>query len=396
MLPTDIDSITIADLQQLIDDSVLERRVLEYKEQLQIRSDDNKKEFLADISSFANSNGGDLIFGIREEDHYPTELVGVEIIDIDEEIRRLDSIIRDGIRPRIPFVLINPIQIQGNNYAIIIRIPKSWLNPHMVIFKNSSKFFARASNGKFQLDVDQIRSAFSLSDSKIDRIKEFVQTRLSEVISKSTPIPLTEFPKICMHIVLLSSIETPMVENFNRVSIGSISPMFRTGASPAYIADGYLSYASIREDGGSTGYVLIFRNGAVEAVSSFLSNLDREPVLPLTLLEDQIINKIKEYSKKIKILGVEPPAYVFIHLLGVKGLGLPRSGRFAGFDDCLAIQKDLIALPNFELLIYGIEYDEAECDYLTKILKLPFDALSNAVGLPRSFSYDKDGEWSRR
>ena len=166
--------------------------------------------------------------------------------------------------------------------------------------------------------------------------------------------------------------------------------------TPAYIADGYLSYAPIRDDGGSQGYVLVFRNGAIEAVSSFLSDFNRDPVLPLTLLEDQIINRIKSYSKKLKIIGVEPPAYIFIHLIGVKGLCLPRTGRFAGFDDCLPIQRDFIALPNFELLIYGIENDEAECVYLTNILKMPFDALANAVGLPRSFSYDSNGEWERR
>ena len=81
----------------------------------------------------------------------------------------------------------------------------------MVTIRNSSKFFTRASNGKYQMDIEQIRSAFSLSESKIARIKEFVQTRLSDILSDNTPIPLTDFPKICMHIVPLSWIETPII-----------------------------------------------------------------------------------------------------------------------------------------------------------------------------------------
>ena len=299
-----------------------------------------------------------------------------------------------GLVLRIPNIKLKFIQADTDSYAILFRIPKSWLNPHMVTFRNSSKFFTRASNGKYQMDIEQIRSAFSLSESKTVRIKEFVQTRLSDILSKSTPFPLKDFPKICMHIVPLTSIDTPMVENFQRVNIAPIIPLCTWGSNPAYIADGYLSYAPNEENRGSTGYVLIFRNGAVEAVSSFLSGNDRNPVLPITYLENQIMGGVKNYSKIIKNIGVKPPAYVFIHLIGVKGLDLPHTGRLAG-SDRLPIQKDFIALPNFELLIYGIEDDDVECEYLTKILKSPFDALANAVGLSRSASYNLEGNWTR-
>ena len=88
-------------MQHLIDESILEIKTLEYKEKLPEFNDEGKKEFLADISSFANSSGGDIIYGIREDNHLPKELVGVEIDDIDEIKRRLDGIIRDGIKPRI-------------------------------------------------------------------------------------------------------------------------------------------------------------------------------------------------------------------------------------------------------------------------------------------------------
>lgn len=46
------------DLRSLIDDQVAEGKNIEYKSALPGNSGRNKKEFLADISSFSNSAGG--------------------------------------------------------------------------------------------------------------------------------------------------------------------------------------------------------------------------------------------------------------------------------------------------------------------------------------------------
>ncbi|MDG6249874.1 ATP-binding protein [Methanocalculus sp.] len=387
MLPRNIDEIKVKDLQHLIDESFLEMKTLEYKQELPGNSDGNKKEFLSDISSFANSNGGDLIYGIREEDHYPKELVGVEVADVDEEIRRLEGMIRDGIRPRIPNISIRQIEISDDKYVFLFRIPKSWLNPHMVIYKGSSRFFARAFNGKYQLDVDQLRSAFTLSESKISRIKEFVQTRLSEILSNNYPLPMNKFPKIILHIVPLSSTELQMPDNFNVLGTTSFRPLFSLGSNPAYTADGFISYSPGQNGNPSRGYVLVFRNGVIEAVSSFISSYEKEQALQITRLEEGIIDGIKQYARIFKMLKLEPPAYIFVHLIGVKGLVRPRSDSFIDIDS-IPIQKDFIALPSVELLNYEIVSDE-ECENLASILKLPFDALANSVGLPGSIRYDQ-------
>lgn len=67
MIQKNIDEITEEDLQALIDNSVLESKSIEYKQSLPGNSDSEKKEFLADVSSFANASGGDLIYGIIED-----------------------------------------------------------------------------------------------------------------------------------------------------------------------------------------------------------------------------------------------------------------------------------------------------------------------------------------
>jgi predicted HTH transcriptional regulator len=63
MIPKEIDALTKQDIDALIANSVSEGRNIEYKEELPGGSDEQKREFLADASSFANAGGGDLILG---------------------------------------------------------------------------------------------------------------------------------------------------------------------------------------------------------------------------------------------------------------------------------------------------------------------------------------------
>ena len=108
MLPVNIDEITAEHVASLVDNKVSERKVLEYKERLPEAADGAKKEFLGDVTSFANSSGGDIIYGIRDQRDsngkptgIPEEVVGLSGINVSAEIARLESVMRDGIRPRM-------------------------------------------------------------------------------------------------------------------------------------------------------------------------------------------------------------------------------------------------------------------------------------------------------
>ncbi len=105
MIARPLNDITEADLTGLIANGVAEGRTMDYKRSLPGNSDADKKEFLADTSSFANSGGGDLIFGLDEAAGLPTQIVGVQAADLDLEIRRLDSILAAGLSPRIRYTM---------------------------------------------------------------------------------------------------------------------------------------------------------------------------------------------------------------------------------------------------------------------------------------------------
>jgi hypothetical protein len=92
----------------------------------------------------------------------PIELVGFASFDADKEILRLEQMLRDGVRPPLS-VETRAVPLTGDRVALVVRIQKSWNPPHQVTFQKAFRFYARDSNGKYQVDVDELRAIFALS-----------------------------------------------------------------------------------------------------------------------------------------------------------------------------------------------------------------------------------------
>ena len=67
MLPINIEEVTPEHIASMVAEKIAERKTVEYKEMLPEGGNEAKKEFLADVCSFANSSGGDILYGIRDE-----------------------------------------------------------------------------------------------------------------------------------------------------------------------------------------------------------------------------------------------------------------------------------------------------------------------------------------
>jgi schlafen family protein len=65
MIDKPIGEISVEDVEGLRINGVPESRTLEYKRELPGGTDSDRKEFLADVSSFANAVGGDLVYGVK-------------------------------------------------------------------------------------------------------------------------------------------------------------------------------------------------------------------------------------------------------------------------------------------------------------------------------------------
>lgn len=110
--------VTAEDIIYLKNNQIQESINLEYKKELPGNSDSDKKEFLADVSSFANTIGGTIIYGIEEEkdEHgrnrgIPKEIVGLGTVNFDQEKQRLENIIRDNLDPKLTNLLIRNVEV---------------------------------------------------------------------------------------------------------------------------------------------------------------------------------------------------------------------------------------------------------------------------------------------
>lgn len=392
MIARNIDQITEADLLDLENNSVAESKTIEYKQELPGNSDDDKKEFLADVSSFANASGGDLIFGIIEDRDtgIPERLEGLEIANVDQEILRLESSIRDGIEPRIWGITVRDIDLSNSKKALIIRIPKSWRSPHRVSLRGRGhgKFFLRSTNGKYPMDVGELRIAFNLSETITERIRNFRVDRIAKIFADKTPVPFYDTAKIALHLIPFVAFDPAQNYDIGRIASerDKMWPIDCFSSDDRYNLDGFLRYHKDHE-GLSNSYVQLFKNGIIEAVNGgILKDTDGNFSIPCLLYERELIKSLKQYISVLQDLIVEPPIFIFLTLIGVKGYSMSfnRDGR----DEVHEIDRDILLLP--EVIIESYDF------VAENVLRPCFDSIWNACGLPRSLNYDENGNWLER
>lgn len=400
MIPKPLDQIGKDDIDALVANQVSERRTLEYKRELPGNADKDKKEFLADVSSFANAAGGDLIYGVvekRDADNKPTGIPerapGLAGINADKEILRLESMIREGIKPRIASVHLQPLDDFADGPVIIIRIQKSYAAPHMVTFQDHSRFYSRNSAGKYSLDVGEIRSAFALSESLPEKVRRFRDERLARIVADETPVVLFPSPRIVLHLLPISALEPIVQFDLARFEHkrDDLMPLSGGGSSFRYNLDGVVSYSPPFQGAGSHGYVQLFRNGRVESVESYMLSvamnnlMPDEKLIPHEQLESSLIHNVKGYLSAQHTLGLEPPIVLMLSLMGVKDYYL-AFGRFG--DTRQPIDRDALLLPDILVEDFATKPD--------RLLRPVFDAIWQAAGWPKCQNYDATDKWERR
>jgi len=390
LLHKDIDSLTETDLVSLIENTVREGRNIEYKEDLPGNSDDDRREFLADISSFANAAGGNLVYGIKEK----RDATGISTGEpedikplndnIDSGTLRLHEMAQSSIDPPIPGLRIKAVPINARGHVFVVRVPKTWVGLHMVTYKNLSRFFSRNSAGKYQLGVHEIRAAFVVAETGHERLKAFRLERLTKIIANEAPVYMVEGCKAILHIIPMSSLD-PSIE-FDVIPL-RIGPKFRPihssgGWSGGYNFDGVVSFSSYSEEPPHT-YAQLFRNGTMEACTTTLFDQD-EKVIHTHLFERELIEATTHYLQTLKGLGVPEPLVLFLSLTGLTGfsMGIPR--RRPVYEP-KKIREGTMLFPEVQVGSY-VQQSHV-------LLHSAFDRLWNAAGWERSIYYDDQGNW---
>jgi hypothetical protein len=385
MLFKDIEEIEVLDIQELIGNE-REAKSLDFKRIIKIDSDAEKEEFLADISSLANSVGGYIIYGVEENGGLATNLCGFETDNIDSLILKAENLFRDCVKPRVNNIGIKSLRLENESFVLLIKVPKSWNSPHMIDFKGKTRFYTRNSAGKYKMDIDEIRTSFSLSESITEKIKSFRRERLSIIESGETPIILRHRAKIVLHIIPFNSISKS--ENYdlsfliNQENRKPLRTIIAESINYTYNVDGLILH-----DPSNFSYTQIFRQGMLESVCNMW---DTKNIIPSYAYEECLLKTINSYLDILTRLNIDFPIIIMVSLIGVKGFKMGISSD---------LEWKLVIPPKNEIdrenLIINEVIMNNKSEDIFKLVKPIFDAVWNSCGFSHSFNYDETGGWGK-
>lgn len=146
------------DLEELIQFETEESIHLDFKSAAALdKSDNKKKEISKDISSFANSDGGLIIYGIDEKDHKAKSLSPIDGHTYTKEW--LEQLINTTIQRKIEGIRIFPVRVDSkiDQSIYVVKVPKSMDSPHMA---RDKRYYKRYNFESVMMEEYEVREAF--------------------------------------------------------------------------------------------------------------------------------------------------------------------------------------------------------------------------------------------
>lgn len=386
MITKPLVALTESDLRLLITEQVPESKQIEYKRELPEGGDKGSVAFLRAVSAFANTQGGHLIYGMNAEEGVPVALNPIKMTSGDQVLQRLENLCRDSVQPRLTGVQYQFVPLENGGSVLVVRIAKSWNAPHRVSVGNHAHFYGRNAAGAYQLDVAELRQAFTLSDTVVERIRSFRANRLLALGNNEAPVRLTDGALMVLHVIPLQAMTSDYQVDISSDSRSlNIPPLNATQWNYRINLDGRLNFQSIG-NGKNYGYVQLFRNGVIETVA-VQREWNHEKQIPSIGYEESIIRSLQSYFSALNDLGVSTPAYVFLSFLGVKDYTFAVNSHMF-WDTPPQADRDNILLPEITI--------EQWSDAPELVMRPIFDMVWNAFGFARSFNYNETGKWVGR
>ncbi|MEE4565907.1 ATP-binding protein [Paenibacillus polymyxa] len=358
-----IDELTIEDLENLKIYQVKEDQQIEYKGTEIPRPE----RICATVSSFANTYGGDFYIGIEEKDGIPSEISGVKVTDIDAEELRINNILNNGVEPRIGQYKIKSFKISSEKYVILIRVQRSWLRPHRI---SNNQFYARKSNGKFPMDVHEIKQMFMETEGFSQRYERFKEERVLRCFESFGNQPFS-----LIHFLPISCFDQHFILDLNLKDKLNLKPIASAGWNPRINFNGLYSDSERSES-----QLQLFKNGIVEHSTI---RLTREVKISLVHVQRVLIEVIYSQISNYKIMNMNDPFYVTMSLYGVKSFTL--SSFYDPWNEQSALTEDRLILP--EILIDPSMFkDRLLGDDITQLIAPILDSIANAFGLIKFYS----------
>ena len=376
------------DLRRLIEDQVGEDVEIDYKVALETSC----QEFARDVSAFANTKGGYLVYGMAEEGEIPTNLVAIPGFDSGRVIGQLTSWAQEHIRPR-PTLRFKPVSLSGVGEVLVVEVPRSWIGPHEV--RQEHRFYHRTQHGKAPMDVDQLRMAFNQEQDFLQAADELQARRLDYWKGRTAGLG-SACVLFVLHLLPADGLlgrrrvdisgnayegHYPVPHPAGR-DIGELK-VWRGGTTPNFNLEGY-AFQEISGVEGERCSCQVFRNGGVEHKLALRQFRGERAILAYEV--DQWLDRASKHAVSVmKVLEAQGPVAVVGSLVGAQGWAWTLPTDF--FEPAHIIEEPLLRIP--EALL-----DSPEADPGPAVEQLS-RGLWNAMGKERS-PFFEDGEYRPR
>ena len=166
MIPRSLRDWSIPAITDLLAQGYYESEFFDFKEMLpHSKNDEDRTRLYKCCCAFANSAGGFLVFGVKDNKSLSPKnrLVGIDpAYDFPEHFGGYPRI----CNPSIPWSFQNPpLQLDNGRVIHVVEIPRSWNAPHCfeILGKGSDKlrcFTKRTNKGNEDMSYEEIRMAF--------------------------------------------------------------------------------------------------------------------------------------------------------------------------------------------------------------------------------------------
>ena len=322
------DNIAGNDIQSLIKIKYKERQTIEYKKEMYGKGDEDKREMLRDISSFANAYGGYLIIGVEEDKNgVPIKIINVENAEVERD--RIEKSCLSNIEPRISGLKCKTVPIDSTKNIIIVFIPKSLKKPHMINFKGLNQFWIRHDDTKLPMFVEEIREACISVENIWKDIKLFLDEREKEQMTQMTSrggLVIGSSPVLIREDFIDirdSNIKKFLIEPPNQVG-ESYTLSFKYASRPLAYTEPTLSGLRIKVKDYKEAQ--LFRNGYYELrldrSEIYIQEENKGVFIDTPSLIGHTVNYFRALGYLVEQFGIESNIVAFVNLYNIENIKL--------------------------------------------------------------------------